>query len=231
MPGIMGLDNAVPGSTGAAWSGRAGLIALSLVALASGAGCQAKSSVSARRLLQHQAVIDFSGLKPVTVMEDLKVRAAAPEEWTAMPFQHNALFAHQQWKSPSTAIGIGVVHVKMPLPFGARTVIWFAKAEYTKRSKHGDGRLIGQWTDGAGREWFEAENAKYHVKGYAVTHGFDAWLVYTGARVGRTPSPGETGIAARCADTVLPIPVAPEPKSNATASGLESTVGAPLATP
>jgi hypothetical protein len=91
----------------------------------------------------------------------------------------------------------------MPIPLSAQTLIWFAKQEYAKSRK--DGRLTTEWTDSIGRPWFEAENAKYHVRGYAVVKGLDAWIVYYGYKVGHAPDPAEVSLAGRCLETILPV--------------------------
>ncbi len=52
----------------------------------------------------------------------------------------------------------------------------------------------------------EAENDMYHVRGYAMTRGYDAWIVYSGSRVQTHPPKTEVLIAARGADTVAPLP-------------------------
>jgi hypothetical protein len=184
-------------------------------------GCQPTQSVSVRRLIEHQALIDFSGLKPSQTIENLKVAASIPQKWDALPLQRKPLYMHQQWRSPSRSTGVGVAYIRMPIGVSAKTIVWFAKLQYAKQStKDGkpEGQLIGEWTDSIGREWFEAENAKYHVKGYAVTSGFDAWIVYSGYRVKDPINPAELAMASRSMDTILPTPLAaPKPENGATA--------------
>ena len=76
--------------------------------------------------------------------------------------------------------------------------------EYTKRAD--DGKVLAQWTDSIGRPWFEVENAKFHVRGYVVTSGMDAWIIYAGYRMLETPEPEEIALAGRSLETILPIP-------------------------
>ena len=182
-------------------------IVLSLALLACASGCQTSTPVTNRRLIEHQAMIDFSGLGEAETIEPLKVSCSVPRRWEAMPLKKTALYSHQQWKSPSTHTGVGVVYVRLPLPFSTKTLIWFAKREYTKASD--DGEMIGQWTDELGREWFEAQNNKYHVRGYAVVRGFNAWFVYFGSKTGYPPDVAELGLAARCVETFIPDPKRP----------------------
>jgi hypothetical protein len=173
-------------------------------------GCIPTQSVSVHRLIAHQALLDFSGLKPAQTIQDLKVTASIPQKWDSLPLQKKALYSHQQWRSPTKTTGFGVAYVHLPLPISAKTVVWFAKTQYAQQStKDGkaEGKLIGEWTDSVGREWFEAENGKYHVKGYAVTNGFDAWIVYSGYRLKDPINPGEVATAARSLETILPTPL------------------------
>lgn len=176
------------------------LIALALLSFAG--GCQTSAPVTNRRLIEHQAMIDFSGLAPAEPIDAVKVSCSVPRQWEALPVKKTGLYAHQQWKSPSTHTGIGVVYVRLPWPLSERTLLWIAKREYTKASD--DGRLIGQWTDEIGREWFEAQNSKYHVRGYALVRGFNAWMVYFGSKTGYPPDVAELGLAARAVETFIP---------------------------
>ena len=66
-------------------------------------------------------------------------------------------------------------------------------------------RLINEWTDELGRNWFEVENNKYHVRGYALAQGFEAWIVYFGYKLNYPPDLGEISLAARAADTFVPL--------------------------
>jgi hypothetical protein len=185
------------------------------------AGCQTASSVSTGRLIAHQAMIDFSGLKAPQSISFLKVAASIPNHWEALPTQNRFIYVHQQWRSPSHSTGVGVAYIHMPLPMSAKSIIWFAKMQYAQQSsKDGkpQGRLVGQWTDSMGREWFEAENYKYHVRGYAITNGFDAWIVYSGYRIRDPMNLPEIATASRSMDTILPTPLAEHMPDRAVAS-------------
>lgn len=163
-------------------------------------GCQQPQPVSRQKLIDHVALIDFTGLKPVETVDSVKVRAAVPRQWEPLDLQKSALYTHQQWKSPSTRTGVGVAHVKMPLPLSTRMLMWLAKREY----KSNDGRIISEWTDDLGRPWFEAENAKYRVRGYVIVSGFQAWVIYFGHKSKEPPDPAELSLAARAATSVVP---------------------------
>jgi hypothetical protein len=165
-------------------------------------GCQSGEPVSSRRLIEHQALIDFSGLDSVRQIKDLAVAIAPPRRWEELPGKSNPLYTHTQWRSPSTHTGVGVLSAHLPLPLSTKAVVWLAKQEYSKQGK--DGKLIGEWTDALGRSWFEAENEKYHVRGYVVVKGFSAWVVYFGYRTRYAPDIAEIGVAARSADTAVP---------------------------
>ena len=177
--------------------------AICLASLAAcGGGCQGVQPIKTSRLIEHQALIDFSGLRPAAPIPELKVDAASPRSWEAMPPSTSALYTHYQWRSPSARTGVGAAYLRLPLPISASAVLWFAKQQYA--SKSADGKLIRQWTDALGRNWFEAENDKYHVRGYCIAQGFEAWIVYWGYRTNQPPEPTEISLASRCADTFVP---------------------------
>lgn len=176
----------------------AGLLVLSTLA----GSCQSGPPVSSRQLIEHQALIDFSGLKRDEQVPWVKTTIATPRRWEVMPTQSNALYAHQQWRSPSTHTGVGVIYARLPLPLSAKMVVWFAKQQYAK--KDAGGKILSEWVDSVGRSWFEAENARFHIRGYVVMQGFDAWVVYFGYRTKYQPDLGEISLAARSAETAVP---------------------------
>ena len=59
-----------------------------------------------------------------------------------------------------------------------------------------------------GREWFEAQNNKYHVRDYAVVRGFNAWVVYFGSKP-ITARRRRVALAARAVEAFLPDPRKP----------------------
>lgn len=178
-------------------------VLLTLLTLAC-AGCHMTEPGMAVELLRYQASVDPSGLKPSEPIAVLKANCAAPENWRELNLQKNLLFTHQHWKSPTGATGIGVVYVRMPLPLAAKTVASFAKNEYAKQDKGNVSTLLAEGFDQFGRYWFEGENAKYHVRGYVITHGFDAWVIYSGYKMTMPLNPDEQVLAAKCIETVLP---------------------------
>ncbi len=165
-------------------------------------GCQTANPGASTALIAHQAMIDFSGLKPAQPIDGLKCTAAFPETWDPLPLKRGALFNNQQWRSPTRNTGVGVVYIRLPIPLPLDTLIWFAKQEYTKKAN--EGKLLGEWTDNLGRHWFEGENSKYHVRGYVFLNGTDAWLIYFGHKTATPPSAAELSLAARSLDTIIP---------------------------
>ena len=141
-------------------------------------GCQVGQSVPTARLIQHQAMIDPTGLNETAVAEPVKVHIAAPQRWEQLDPKKHALYTDLQWRSPSKMTGVGVAHLRLPLPIPARAVVWLAQKEYAKKAN--DGKILGTWDDHLGRPWFEAENSTYHVRGYVVSKGFEAWIIYCG---------------------------------------------------
>lgn len=196
-------------------SRRTGVVGLSLLAATVGAGvlvtiggCQMGPTLATKKLAQHQRVASKDGLESVQAVPVLKVTAAPPADWVVLPPYKGAMYTHQQWRSPTKATGVGVIYARLPIPLPVGTLLWFAKQEYTKKQQ--DGRLIAQWTDNFGRSWFEAENNKYHVRGYAVVQGTDAWFVYSGYRMTMDKNANEIALAERCQETILIQPKAAE---------------------
>jgi hypothetical protein len=122
-----------------------------------------------------------------------------------------------QWRSPTKMTGVGVAYIHMPLPFPARMITWLAQKEYSKKAD--DGKILGEWEDALGRPWFEAENTRYHVRGYVVTKGFEAWIIYCGYNREQPPSAAELGVAARALETIVPTPMAAEVPQRPVAEG------------
>jgi len=184
---------------------RIGLRVVCLLAIGSAAvGCQTGGpTVSNSALLAHLPGINFTGLAPMRAIEPLKVSCSVPVGWKPLKFDRHVLYSHQQWKSPSGYTGAGVVYAHLPIPLSANTLLWFAKLEYAKRGVK-NSKLVGEWTDALGRPWFEGQNDRFHVRGYAVVNGGDAWIVYFGYKSNRPPDPAELSLAARCVETVVP---------------------------
>ncbi|MGD0464008.1 MAG: hypothetical protein ABSB74_16115 [Tepidisphaeraceae bacterium] len=172
--------------------------------LAACAGCQSQS-ISATELESHQSRLNKTGLTALHVNSTLRITCAPPEQWESPLLQNNVIYSHQQWRSPDDQVGMGVAYIRTPVPLSAETILWFAKAHYSETHKS-RGRLLGQWTDSLGRYWFEAENDQYHISGYAMTRGRDAWVVYSGFRLGGKSPQTEIALAAKGADSVAPLP-------------------------
>ncbi len=177
---------------------------LCLVLLATGVGCQTAAPITSRRLIEHQAMIDFSGLKAADAVATQAVKAAGsvPTSWRAVPAHKTSLYTHLQWRSPSAHTAMGVIHIHLPLPLGGKAVTWLAKQEYARRAS--DGKVLAEWDDDLGRHWLEGENAKYHLRGYVITRGFDGWAVYLGYKITEPPEMSEISLASRATDTFVP---------------------------
>jgi hypothetical protein len=99
---------------------------------------------------------------------------------------------------------VGIAHIRLPIPISTGMLMWIAKREYTKKSN--DGKILSEWTDDLGRPWFDAENDKYRVRGYAIVSGFEAWVIYFGYKTKFPPDAAELSLAARAAETIVPNP-------------------------
>ncbi len=230
------VHTTVPTGRAVLWAG------VTLGLLGPSVGCQPSTAVVSRRLVAHMALIDFSGLAPARPVDGgVDVAAQVPRSWELLPVQRGGLFTHRQWRSPSHATGVGVVHVHMPLPMSAKTLVWLGKTQYNaaappgkgaadagtdaarpaatgdaksdakSRVPGGPGRLLREWSDPVGREWVEAENDRFHVRGYVITSGFDAWVVYAGYRRRGVPDTVDIDLAYRSLESVIPAPLAPKP--------------------
>ena len=60
--------------------------------------------------------------------------------------------------------------------------------------------------------------ANYHVRGYIVSKGFEAWIIYCGYKTAQPPSATELGVAARSLETIVPTPFAAEVPQKSMAS-------------
>jgi hypothetical protein len=183
------------------------LALLALVPLLATTGCQVQT-IPTTRLIQHQALADLSGLDDTKVVEVVKAHVAAPRKWDQLNVKRGSIYTDQQWRSPTTQTGVGVAYIRLPLPLPAKALVWLAKKEYAKRGEQGE--ILAQWTDQLGRPWFEAQNDRYHIRGYAITRGFEAWIIYCGYKRNpdRPPSAAELGVAARALETIVPTPFA-----------------------
>jgi hypothetical protein len=168
-------------------------------------GCQMATPAPKALFSEYRDKVDEAGLALPMAVDPLKINAAFPAGWQALPLQKSALYTHQQWRSPSKRTGVGVTYVRMPIPLSTKTLVWFAMNEAGKKTNNG--RIIRQWHDELGREWFEAENEKYHMTGYVMTRGFDAWINYCGYRVMEPMEPLEIQLGNRALDTVMPLSV------------------------
>jgi hypothetical protein len=179
-------------------------ISIAMISLPALSACQL-TSATALELQLHQSYLDRDGLLPPIVTRTVSITCSVPPYWQQLPLKKTLLYTHEQWRAPDHRAGVGVAYFHTPIPLSPETIIWFAKGQYTQTAgKDPNGRLIGQWTDSSGRAWFEAENSLYHVRGYAMTRGLEAWIVYSGYRVKSCPQPDEIDLAERSANTVLP---------------------------
>jgi hypothetical protein len=171
-----------------------------------GSGCSFTPAISTGQILRQQGLLDFTGLLPQQQIENLKVWWAVPRDWEPLPPKRGPMFIHQQYRSPTGVTGVGVAYVRLPLPVPTGVVAWLAQREYLRRyNDNKEGQVLARWTDDAGREWFEAENNRYHGVGYIMCKGQEAWIVYSGYRVTRPANAEEIAVSRRSARTIIPI--------------------------
>jgi len=171
------------------------------------AACQ--SNVTGSALLEHQMQSDKLGLTAVTNFAAIHASVAPPRNWTLLPTSQSIFYTHQQWRSPNHATGIGVAYIRLPLPTTPEILLFLARTQYNDARKSAGADVTAsvdkQWTDALGRLWFEAQDDNYHVRGYAMTRGLEAWIVYSGHRVRGTARDSDIAMADRTADAVVPF--------------------------
>ena len=178
-------------------------------------GCQTAVVPSKAALTGYRESLDDSGLALPQAVSAVNLNASLPTGWQSLGVQKSALYTHTQWRAPSKRTAVGSTYVKMPLPLSTKTLVWFAMNEVAKKSN--DGKIIRRWNDKLGREWFEAENGKYHMTGYVMTRGFDAWINYVGHRKNEPTEASEMALGEKALETFMPLSVVGKPK-NETAS-------------
>ncbi len=177
--------------------------AASVLAVTGLVGCQS-SSVSTAKLIASQSHLDFDGLQSTTLMKQVSAAGAAPRSWKQLPVESNAIYDHQQWRSPTGNTGVGIVYVHLPFPIAPATLLWLAEQHFASRLGQG-GHLLDKWTDIVGRSWFTAQNSQLHICGYVITEGAVAWIVYYGYKSAGELHPAEMSIAARSVQSVVPM--------------------------
>lgn len=126
-----------------------------------------------------------------------------PQAWQTGPLKQTAMYSQQEWYGPSHHTGLGVVFVHMPIPMPTSTLVWLAEKQYTQRED--GGKMISQWTDPAGRNWFEAVSKTYHAKGYVIADGSNAWIAYCGYRTQFQKQDAEVAVAEQAMNALRPI--------------------------
>jgi hypothetical protein len=181
------------------------LVAPFVLVFACLSGCQT-AGPSRTQLVEYRGQISDLGLADPVSVEALKINASLPNGWEALSAQKSALYTHQQWRSASHRTAVGITYIRMPLPFSARILAGLASNEVGKKTT---GRVHRRWTDELGREWFEAENDRYHLTGYVMTRGLDAWINYCGYRVKEPMHEAEVDLGGRALASILPAAIAP----------------------
>ncbi len=173
------------------------------MAAAALSACQALPPLTKSALIEHREQLADAGLSSAITVQELRASLEVPPQWHPLPLQKAMLYTHQQWRSQSRRTAVGITYIRMPLPLSTETLVWFVVNEAGKRTA--DGKIIRQWTDSAGRQWFECQNAKYHMTGYVMTRGLDAWINYLGYRSHEPKMAGELDLGEKSLDTILPV--------------------------
>ncbi len=166
--------------------------------------CQ-QSNVTGSELLNRQQQSNGSGLAPMTRFAAVHASLAPPQDWTQLPATHGLFYVHQQWRSPDGGTGIGVAYIQLPLPVSPQILLFVAKSQYAKSHSAVSGNIDTQWTDALGRLWFEGGDADLRVRGYVMTRGLEAWIVYSRHHLKGSASEHDIAMADRTADAVVPF--------------------------
>ena len=163
-------------------------------------GCYSHSVSFNAAHLPARIVADTNSTRTIDL---LKVSLPTPPAaWQKAPLKHTSMYSQEEWYGPSHHTGLGVVYVHMPLPMPTGTLVWLAKQQY---AKHQDGgQMTKQWTDDAGRNWFEAVSKTYHATGYVIADGTDAWIAYCGYRTQFARQDDELALAQHSMDALRP---------------------------
>jgi hypothetical protein len=186
---------------------RFAVLSVPLLALAA-VGCQAGQAVKSQKLIEHQALVNVTGLKPAEAMDEVNVRASIPDGWSLGSRAAKLLYANRHYRSPSGRTGVGVVHATVLIPISPKVVLWMARRQYQKQGS-ASGRELKSWEDALGRHWFEAENDQYRVTGYAMVEGRDVWLVYSGFKLDAPTNWAEVAEGLRAMETLVPLSAGP----------------------
>lgn len=187
------------------WSMRLFVAGFGLAVAALG-GCQVRG-VSTAELTANQEQLTSQEPAPLLTERDLHITCAPPAHYQRLRTNRTLLYTHQQWRALSRNAGFGVVYIHTPVAVSPEVLLWFAKSQYAQKEKpdQGRGRLLRQWIDRLNRHWFECENGRYHVRGYAMCQGLDNWIIYSGWRVRTPATPKELQTIQAAVESVAPV--------------------------
>jgi hypothetical protein len=166
--------------------------------------CQ-QSNIAGSELFKHQLQANPSGLTAPARFPDIHAVVAPPRDWTQIPASRGLFYVHQQWRSPDRGTGIGVAYVTLPLPISPQLLLFLARSQYAKDHSGSTGHLDTQWTDALGRLWFQGDDDNSHIRGYVLTRGLEAWIVYSGHHIRGPARQADIAMADRTADAVVPF--------------------------
>jgi hypothetical protein len=135
---------------------------------------------------------------------ELKMRGIVlPASWKAEPETRAAMHTDAEWHAPSGLTVFGAVYIHV-FPFmGGKGLVSSVKKDYVKRQP--GGKMISEWTDSSGRNWFEADATGTHTKGFVLADGHHAWFVYYRYGTGGRSPQEEITVADHAIDQVETI--------------------------
>jgi hypothetical protein len=108
---------------------------------------------------------------------ELKIQGIAlPASWGEEPEKHGDTHTDAEWQSPTHHTVFGAVYIDAPPMVPGKSIEKDVKKNYVKRQP--DGHITSEWTDSAGRNWFQVDASGTHTKAFVIAHGHRAWFVY-----------------------------------------------------
>jgi hypothetical protein len=133
--------------------------------------------------------------------DDLRARCSPPRAWEPKPLEHLPRSVQRVWVSPTGHTAYGVIHIRLPWPFGPDVVLWRFLAGM--RETEGEGRLLTRERNGDEVN-FVAETPKYRLTARLHTAGWNAWVIYASVLRDQPVDGAEFPLAESARDVTVP---------------------------
>jgi hypothetical protein len=99
-----------------------------------------------------------------------------PSSWKVEPIKQTDTHVAHEWRSLTGRTVLGTVYIHVPPLMPAHALVKTVKEHYVKDQTKG--KITDEWTDSAGRHWFEVDADGTHTKGYVIARDGHAWFAY-----------------------------------------------------